>query len=101
MVAAAWGEVLGIEDIGVDDEFYELGGNSLVATRLVARLRQVFHVDMSLAELLDLRTVAEVAAALEQGRFEAAEAEELGRLLDELEEMPGEEAERLVSAEEP
>ncbi|MBW8874483.1 MAG: amino acid adenylation domain-containing protein [Acidobacteria bacterium] len=70
LLAATWTEVLGLDRVGVHDNFFTLGGHSLIATRLVARVRETFGVELTLRRLLDGPTVAEVAAAV----AEAAQA---------------------------
>lgn len=57
-----WQELLGIDRVGVDDDFFELGGDSLLAIRIVNRLREDFGVDRSLASLMEVPTVAALAA---------------------------------------
>ena len=59
-------EVLGIDEVGVHDNFFEMGGHSLMATQLLARLRDTFQVDLPLARLLDAPTVSGLAEAIEQ-----------------------------------
>jgi len=56
-IAKIWQEFLGIEKIGIDDNFLELGGDSLLATQLVARLREQFAVNLSLASMFELPTI--------------------------------------------
>lgn len=51
-ITEIWQEVLGIAEIGIYDNFYELGGDSLIATQLVSRLRAKFPVDLPLRDLL-------------------------------------------------
>jgi len=51
-VARIWAEVLELDEIGMHDDFLELGGSSLQATRVVARVAQRFHVEISLRTLL-------------------------------------------------
>ncbi|MUG96486.1 acyltransferase domain-containing protein [Scytonema sp. UIC 10036] len=51
-ITEIWQEVLGITEIGIYDNFYELGGDSLIATQLVSRLRTKFPVDLPLRNLL-------------------------------------------------
>ncbi len=51
-ITEIWQEVLGIAEIGIYDNFYELGGDSLIASQLVSRLRAKFPVDLPLRDLL-------------------------------------------------
>ncbi|AFZ17605.1 type I polyketide synthase [Allocoleopsis franciscana] len=51
-IAEIWQEVLGIAQVGIYDNFYELGGDSLIATQLVSRLRTKFPVELPLRDLL-------------------------------------------------
>ena len=64
LLAEVWGEVLGRQDIGVHDDFFGLGGNSLNATQAVARLRTVLGRDVPLRVLFTAPTIAGMAAAL-------------------------------------
>ncbi|MBP7148250.1 MAG: amino acid adenylation domain-containing protein [Acidobacteria bacterium] len=60
-VAALWAEVLGIDPPGRDDNFFHLGGHSLAATQVVARLRRDYAVDLPIESLFQRPTVAELA----------------------------------------
>ncbi|WP_327142336.1 non-ribosomal peptide synthase/polyketide synthase [Nocardia sp. NBC_01327] len=65
LVGAAFTEVLGLTTpIGADDDFFELGGNSLIATRLTARLGAALDARVPVRLIFDARTVAELASAL-------------------------------------
>jgi amino acid adenylation domain-containing protein len=58
VVAKIFSEVLGRRDIGPDDDFFDLGGNSLQAARLVNKLRKAFHVNVALPVLFETSTIA-------------------------------------------
>jgi amino acid adenylation domain-containing protein len=60
-----WCEVLGAGRVGVDQPFLELGGNSLLAMRVLNRVRQAFAVELAPAALLRAGTIAQVAARVE------------------------------------
>lgn len=60
-IAGIWREEFGIDSVGVYDDFFELGGQSLAAVRVAARVRELFGVDLALRELYADFTVAEMA----------------------------------------
>ncbi|WP_306360290.1 non-ribosomal peptide synthetase [Nocardia sp. CC227C] len=72
IVAGVFAEVLGIERVGADDDFFALGGNSLVATQVVARLGTAIGARVPVRTLFETPTVTALAAAVEsqtrQGR---------------------------------
>ncbi len=59
--------LLGIEGMGIEDDFFELGGDSLVGSRVVASIRDAFRVEMSMQSLFEGRTVASLAIAVGVG----------------------------------
>ncbi len=66
-IAAAWRELFGVREVGVYDSFYELGGTSLMAPRLVFRLRDLLETDVPLDALYEAPTIADLAALLGDG----------------------------------
>ena len=70
VLAGIWVEVLGIESVGVRDNFLELGGHSLLATQVISRVRQAFQVELPLRSLFEAPTVAELAKRIEEGHRE-------------------------------
>ena len=65
-VAEAWTEVLGADAVGVDDDFFMLGGNSLQAARIAAHLRERFTVELRLRDVFVEPTVAGIARLLRE-----------------------------------
>jgi NAD(P)-dependent dehydrogenase (short-subunit alcohol dehydrogenase family)/acyl carrier protein len=84
-IAGIWRRILGIEQIGVDDNFFDLGGDSLIALQLSSRLRDSFHVEPSLGGIFDSPTVAGLATLVAQSAAESIDSELLAQLLTELE----------------
>jgi acyl carrier protein len=64
-IVEIWEELLGIHPIGIHDEFLRLGGNSLLAIRVAAELRESFQIEFPLEALLTSPTVLQIAAFVE------------------------------------
>ncbi|MFD3794950.1 condensation domain-containing protein, partial [Streptomyces californicus] len=62
VVAQVWCDVLGLDRVGIRDRFFDLGGKSLQAVQVVARLRQLLAAELPLQALFDAPTVEELAA---------------------------------------
>jgi acyl transferase domain-containing protein/acyl carrier protein len=90
-MAALWEELFGLQRVGVDENFFELGGNSLLGIQLISRVRKDFQVELPLSALFEAPTTAGLAAAIAETRLREREAEEIERLLREIESLtPGE-----------
>jgi aspartate racemase len=70
-IAAIWGALLDNAAVGVDDDFFHLGGNSLVAARLFARIEKQFGKRLPLATVLNARTPRRLAAVIGDDQFRA------------------------------
>jgi acyl carrier protein len=64
-LAEIWIEVLGIEQIGIEDNFFEMGGHSLLATGVLSRIRSKFGVSVPLRTIFETPTIRELATHLE------------------------------------
>jgi acyl carrier protein len=51
-VAKIWSDMLGLREVGIEDNFFALGGDSLIALRLLTRVREMFGVQMPIASLV-------------------------------------------------
>jgi amino acid adenylation domain-containing protein len=70
VIAGIWAEVLGLERVGLDDNFFEAGGHSLLALRVVSRLRSTLKIEVPVRELFDAPTVASFTERIETLRHE-------------------------------
>ena len=97
-IAAEWQQLLGIEPIGMYDDFFDLGGNSLMGTQLISHLRETFRVELPLRSLFEDPTIAGVSKIIEQEsqHSEAAPMDQIGGILEQLESMSEEEAAELL-----
>jgi len=84
-LAAIWQELLGIEQVGVEDDFLEMGGHSLLALQAISRIYEALRVDVPLHTLLASPTIAELAMLVAEQRRETPEN---------LDELPAEKAAR-------
>nr|ATU31794.1 NRPS [Streptomyces sp. KCB13F003] len=75
ILAGIWGDVLGQDRVSVEDNFFDLGGDSILSIQVISRIRDVFVIDLPARALFDNPTVADLAAAVEE------------RLLSELEQQ--------------
>nr|WP_281401038.1 phosphopantetheine-binding protein [Amycolatopsis umgeniensis] len=73
-IARQWTELLGVEKIGVHDDFFTLGGNSLVAIQLIAQVRKATGTRLAMKTLFEASTVATLVERIEELRDGKAEA---------------------------
>jgi len=59
-----WTDLLGVTNLGLDDDFFDLGGQSLIAVRLFSKIRKAYKADLGLATLFEARTVRQLAAVI-------------------------------------
>jgi FkbH-like protein len=98
-LAELWAGLLNVPAVGVHDNFFEMGGHSLLAVQLLSRVRQVYGVELSLEVVYSgAFTVAELAKAVELKEIEQAGGDYRG-LMQELEELSDEEVRALLAEE--
>nr|WP_233467067.1 non-ribosomal peptide synthetase [Dolichospermum flos-aquae] len=65
-LAQIWGKVFGVDQIGIDDNFFQLGGHSLIATQIVSRIRDVFQIELSFGQLFANPTINDLIKVIIQ-----------------------------------
>ncbi|HKX29845.1 MAG TPA: phosphopantetheine-binding protein [Blastocatellia bacterium] len=63
-LAAIWAEVLGFQEIGIDDDFFLLGGDSILMTMIISRIHERFGLELSFGDFFDNPTITTFAPLL-------------------------------------
>ena len=95
LLCECWAEVLGVPRVGIHDDFFALGGQSLMATQLVTRLAPHFDVEIPLRSLFEYSTVAELAERLDQVDQQSVDSSSVDRLIDQIAAMSDQEAKNM------
>jgi acyl carrier protein len=85
-IARIWSSVLHLERVGIHDNFFHLGGHSLLGTQVISRIRNAYHVDLPLRSIFAMPTIAQFSEAVEDA------------VIEKLETLSEEEAEELLGA---
>jgi acyl transferase domain-containing protein/acyl carrier protein len=95
-LADIWKETLSVEEIGIHDNFFEVGGDSLLATQLISRLSETFNIDLSLRGLFQSPTIANLALIIVQKHAEQADDHILAEVLSEISQLSEDERRALL-----
>ncbi len=98
-LAAVWAEILGLPRVGVHDNFFRLGGDSILSIRVVSRAREA-GLEISLYQMFERQTVAELAAGavvLDRSLQRTGDQDDLAELMGELERMSDGELDALLA----
>jgi len=93
-VARIFREVLRLENVGVYDDFFDLGGHSLLVTQVISHVNRDFQVELSVRVLFDAPTVHGLVAAIVEGQAEQFEDDALSEILADLEGLYEDECEQ-------
>jgi non-ribosomal peptide synthetase component F len=80
-LADLWSKILKVERVGINDNFFNLGGHSLLGTRLIFQLREHFQVELPLRALFEAPTIATLAPVIVQGQLEQIDSEDTADIL--------------------
>ena len=86
-----------MDEVGICDSFFDLGGHSLIATRLVSKVIERFQLELPLQSLFATPTIAEMAAVIAKHQAKKIGEPELDRILAELESISEEKARQLLA----
>src|SRR5271154_4318634 len=98
VLATVWAGSLGIEKVGIEEDFFELGGASVVATQIVSRLREMFQMDLPAILLFETPTIEKLARYMIENEAQPGLTEKTATLLKRIEGMTEEEVARSLGA---
>ncbi len=96
-LAEVWMEVLGVTEVGVEDNFLTSGGHSLLGTVLMSRIQRAFGVEMELAVLFQAPTIAALSRELEKRLIAGMDVEEMRQGVSEIEGLSAEEVRQVLA----
>ena len=94
MLATIWAEVLGLQQVGIHDDFLDLGGDSLLAHQLISRVLTTWQVSLAVPTLWQAPTVADMAMVIVQHRAQQIEEETLADIFAEVQNLSHEAAQQ-------
>jgi acyl-coenzyme A synthetase/AMP-(fatty) acid ligase len=99
-LAAIWRGLLAVERIGVYDNFFDMGGHSLLLTQLASRIHKEFNVRLPLRTLFDAPTIVEMTGAIALAQLENEDVRDAEQVINELKRLSSEQVKALLEAEE-
>jgi acyl carrier protein len=94
-----WEEILAIDRVDLHDNFFDLGGQSLLGTVVLSRVQSTFQVELPLLSIFESPTIAELAQLIEQHLINQLDPKELPETLRELNGLSDEEVKELLALE--
>jgi amino acid adenylation domain-containing protein len=91
ILAGVYAKVIGLSQVGVHDSFFDLGGNSLMATQAVSRIRDLLRVDFSVPALFESPRIEDLAARLLREHAAPDQLEKIARVITKFESLSEEE----------
>ena len=97
VLVSLWAEVLDLDEVGIHSDFFKIGGHSILASRLVARIRETFQVDLALRTIFEVPTIAQLAEVIAVSPEEKWRVEKIAELLISIAGYSNDEVDALLS----
>jgi len=91
-----WKKLLGIKEIGINDNFFDLGGDSLIGTQLVSRIRKEFSADIPLVAIFENATIGGISKLIENNQVKDSDSEKVSSVMDMINEMSDEDVAKML-----
>lgn len=98
-IAAIMSVVLNIDKVGIKDNFFDLGGHSMLGTQVIARVKDEFKIDLPLRIIFENPTIEGIVQAMTKQQAQLIESNELEKMLDELDGLSEDDIQKLLSEE--
>ncbi|ARU63622.1 hypothetical protein CBW65_23350 [Tumebacillus avium] len=98
LLAGIWREILALPKVGVQSNFFELGGQSLNAMQMIGRVRETFQIEVPVTKLFSVTTIAGLAELLTEYEQKPGQAEAIARVRKKLMNMTDEEKRAMLEA---
>ncbi|MBD1924286.1 amino acid adenylation domain-containing protein [Microcoleus sp. FACHB-831] len=92
-----WFEVLGVEKIGIYDNFFDLGGDSILVTQLIAKVRETFNIELPLRDFFETPTIAGQVTNILHAPQQRLKVEQTAELLMSITELSDDEVEKMLA----
>jgi acyl carrier protein len=96
-LAAIWKEILGCDQVGIHDNFFEMGGHSILIIRLISRVRDAFDIELPIRVLFDSPTVAELALKIDKNPHAQPKLNTSAMLLEKVNQLSDSEVTKLLA----
>jgi acyl carrier protein len=101
-LAEMWGEVLGLDRVGVQDDFFRLGGHSIMVMHVLSRVRDIFGIELPLSGVFTYAfTIEELAKQIELAEIAGASGDDVTAVLDRIGQLSDEEVDALLARKQP
>lgn len=95
-LASIWSSVVGIKQVGINDDFFDLGGHSLLIVKVQSRIRDIFKIELPLNQLFEVRTIAELSQVIINHEKSPGQVEKIAYLRQKVEQMSEEEVRAML-----
>ncbi|WRH68890.1 MAG: phosphopantetheine-binding protein [Planktothrix sp. GU0601_MAG3] len=92
-----WAEILAVEKVGIEDDFFILGGHSLKAIQLISKIRQTLEIEVAVRQVFNHPTIAQLVKEMSQSVGDENLLNEIAITVQEIAKMSPEEVKALLS----
>jgi acyl carrier protein len=96
VLAGIWQSLLNVERVGIADNFFDLGGHSLLGMQVLSRVREMLQVELPLRVLFESQTIADLAQAIVAHEPKAGQAEKIAQIWQRIQRMSSQETQETL-----